>query len=446
MRRRAPALGDAKLTTEFALRSVRRPCLALGPILALAIAVGVARGQAPPPARVEVSTVERAEVASGQVFVGTVTPSRVALIGSAVAGRVVEFKVNEGDRLTAGQPLAQLLTQTIELELAAAEAELVFRKEQLAELENGALPEELERAEARKMAEEANLRYQRLRRDRVERLFRSDQAAAAAERDEAIAAFESSEQSLREARANQKLLLDGTRPERLAQARAQVAMQQANVDKLRDQIAKYTIVTRFDGYVVAEFTEEGDWLNVGDPVVEVAALDEVDVMAHVVEDQVPYVEIGSEVRVDIPALPRELFTGRVVSVLPQGDTRARTFPVKVRVRNEAGASGPRIKSGMYARVTLPTGARAEGLLVPKDSLVLGGPQPLVYAVVPGEGGKGWVSRPVPVQLGVAQGDKIQVVGDLQSGQRVVVRGNERLRPGQPLDPVAPDAAPAEAAQ
>ena len=53
--------------------------------------------------------------------------------------------------------LAQLLTETIQLEIAAAEAELELRKQQLAELENGTRPEEIEQTKARMMAAEARV-------------------------------------------------------------------------------------------------------------------------------------------------------------------------------------------------------------------------------------------------------------------------------------------------
>ncbi len=119
-------------------------------------------------------------------------------------------------------------------------------------------------------------------------------------------------------------------------------------------------------------------------------------------------------------------------IVPQADVRARTFPVKVRVHNEITSAGPLIKSGMLARVSLPTGAKQNALLVPKDALVLGGPMPVVYVISspdPTTSKQSQVAA-VPVELGVAQGNLIQVTGAIVAGQFVVVQGNERLRPGQ----------------
>jgi RND family efflux transporter MFP subunit len=210
-----------------------------------------------------------------------------------------------------------------------------------------------------------------------------------------------------------------------------VAVQQAETERLKDMLAKHTIISRFAGYVTAEHTEVGQWVRQGDPVADVAALDEVEVVAQVVEQYVPHIRVGMTVSVEIPALPQQLFSGVVSAIVPQADVQARTFPVKVRVKNQLVEDEPLIKSGMYARVMLPTGDKQKATLVSKDALVLGGPQPVVYVVdAAGPEAKQGKVHPVPVQLGVAQGSMIQVRGGVQPGQLIVVQGNERLRPGQ----------------
>jgi multidrug efflux pump subunit AcrA (membrane-fusion protein) len=64
--------------------------------------------------------------------------------------------------------------------------------------------------------------------------------------------------------------------------------------------------------------------------------------------------------------------------------------------------------------------------VPKDALVLGGTGTAVYIVIDQS------ARMVPVKTGAGHGPLIEVEGELKDGQKVVVRGNERLRPGQPV--------------
>jgi RND family efflux transporter MFP subunit len=392
------------------------------------------------PANVVVAEVIEEPISQGEVFVGTVRPLKRSVIGSAVDGRVVEFPVNVGDRVEEGQKLAQLLTETISLEKAAAEAELELRKEELKELENGSLPEEIEQARARKEAASANKDYLQQRRNRMEKL-RQGNAASEDVHQEAVSASLAADENYQAAKAAWDLAVRGPRDEKIAQARSRVALQQAVVDKLDDQLKKHTVITRFTGYVTAELTEVGAWVSRGDPVAEVVALDTVEIEAFVLDRHVGYVEVGDDVLVTVPALTDKVFTGKVSAVVPQADERTRTFPVRVAVPNEIGGGGPVIKAGMLAQATLQTGKAQKGTLVPKDALVLGGPMPMVYMVVPADpkDPKQLKVAPMPVELGVASGGQIQVLPSaaakgaaLKAGDQVVVLGNERLRPEQPI--------------
>lgn len=395
-------------------------------------------------AKVDVAKIVEREVASGQTFVGTVMPIKRSVIGSAVGGRVAEFPVNEGDFVRAKQPLAQLLINTISLEVDSEKATLDLRKEELKELENGTRPDEIKRAKALMMAAKADSEYQQKRLKRLESLY-----ARKAVNDDDIQAVVSesirAEEMYSEAEAAYQLAVEGPRKEQIAQARARVAVQQALVDKLESQVVKHTIISPFNGYVVAEHTEVGQWVNSGELVAEVIALDYVDVEVQVLENHVPHVRLGMEVRVEVPAIPNKVFMGEVVLIVPQADVRARTFPVKVRIKNEITKDGPLLKSGMLARAVLPTGSRQNALMVSKDALVLGGQTPMIYVVEPGkENDKLGKARAVPVQVGVADGRLIQVKGDLKGGGYVVIRGNERLRPGQDVaisNVLEPDALP-----
>ncbi len=394
----------------------------------------------PPAAIVAVAPILEQEVASGQTFVATISPLQRAVVGSPVDGRVIEMLAREGDRVEGFKPLVQLLTSTIDKELAALEAELRLRQSELDELRNGLRPAEIEQARAKMLGAKANMEYAR---SRFERLGRLGDASAVSQEElsEAEAVAIHSEQNYLDLKAAHQLAVEGPRVEQIAQAESQVAQQQAMVDRLKGIIHRHAIITRFDGYVIKEHTEVGAWVKAGDPVMEVIALDDVKVEAFVTEQQIPFVKPGMTVRVEVPALPNQMFSGVVMAVNPQADTKARTFPVQVRVTNEITDAGPTLKAGMYARVELPTGRRQQALMVSKDALVLGGPQPTLFVFESGRSElesssqqqhlpRSGMVRAVPVELGVATEKLIQVKGDLTAGQFVVVEGNERLKPGQ----------------
>lgn len=383
------------------------------------------------PAPIVVSQVVQEPVAAGQQFVGTITPVQTAAVGSAVDGRVADFPVNEGDFVKSGSALAQLLTATITLELESAQAELELRQHEHAELKNGSRPEEVEQARAAMASAQAVQEYNIKRLKRAEELFQRT-AVNSEELQLILSQKIKADQDYNQAKAHFDLIQQGPRIEQIQQAEARVKIQEALVQKLEDQLGKHTMKAPFDGYISAEHTERGQWVQRGELVAEVIKLDYVDVMTYVPEQYIRFVNKGQQVRVDIPALPDHLFEGTVALVVPQADVQSRTFPVKVRIENKIDENGPLIKSGMMAQVILPTGAESDSLLVPKDAIVLGMAQKMVYAVVPAEGDKPATVRPVQVVLGSTTAKGIVVRGDLTTDDQVVVRGNDRMRPGMPV--------------
>jgi RND family efflux transporter MFP subunit len=391
--------------------------------------------------------------ATGQTFVGTVMPVKKSSVGSAVDGRVAEYPINQGDRVTKGQPLAQLLTETINLSIVAAEGELKLRKEELRELENGWRKEEVLQAAAKMELSKARRDYAAARVKRTTHLIEKGQGTLdQLEEDRASAV--AADQQFESDRLGHELMKQGQRPEKIEQSRAKVAEQLAVVDQLRDQLKKHTMIAPFDGYIVAERTEIGEWVTKGQIVAEVVYLDEVDVEVHVLDTQIEHARIGTQVRVDVPALKTTVFVGELKIITPQADVRSRTFPVKVRVKNQIRDDGPLLKAGMLARATLATGEQKQSLLVPKDAIVLGGQSPMVWVIVPAEEAdlKGLDAnapkpagkvRPVPVEVGIADGNLIAISGPVKVDQQVVIVGNERLLPGQLVTVIEGRKAPAE---
>jgi len=383
---------------------------------------GVVLAQEMPPAPVVVVEAVEREVAAKRSFVGTVEAVRHAVVESEVEGLVTEFLAEEGLRVEAGAPLAKLRPRLAEIALDAAKAELKLRQQELLEQKNGSRPEELAQARARLASAQAANELRQWRAGRAQQLFQTN-VISEDELKEAQMTARLAEELLAEVKEGLRLAEAGPREERIAQAEARVEAQQAEVARLEDDLARHTIRAPFAGYIVAEHTEIGEWLGKGAPVAEIVELDEVDVVAQVVEDYIAGVTMGMPAAVTIGSVPGRNFDGAVSAIVPRADMQARTFPVKVRVKN---AEGPLLKAGMFATVHLPVGGTEKAVLVPKDALVLGGPSPMVFVVADGK------AMPVPVETGLAIDDLIQVKGGVLGGQKVVVRGNERLRPGQPV--------------
>jgi multidrug efflux pump subunit AcrA (membrane-fusion protein) len=106
--------------------------------------------------------------------------------------------------------------------------------------------------------------------------------------------------------------------------------------------------------------------------------------------------------------------------------------VKVMLENRIINGHPVLRGGMLARAWLPVGKTGLATIVPKDALVLGTGDPLVFVVdpppSPAPAGTG-VVRPVRVSLGATMGGSVEIMSPIELGSLVVIRGNERLRPG-----------------
>jgi len=198
---------------------------------------------------------------------------------------------------------------------------------------------------------------------------------------------------------------------------------QSRINQLEYDISRTNITAPFNGYITKEHTQIGEWLDSGDNIVELIDIDNVQTVVEMPEKYVHLIRVGDEVDVTLNSLPGQTFTGELVSIVPQADQSSRAFPVKVRLKNDDHI----IKSSMSARVSFLLGETKETKMVLKDSIINNGGNKIVYVV------RDSIAQPVPVLTGLAHENFVEVQGEIEAGEQVVVRGNERLRPMQPVE-------------
>jgi membrane fusion protein (multidrug efflux system) len=177
----------------------------------------------------------------------------------------------------------------------------------------------------------------------------------------------------------------------------------------------------------------GEWIEIGGAAVEMIALERLQVRVDVPERYFDLLSDGEMVRVELAALPGLVLDGAVHRIVARADPQARTFPVKVSIPNPKG----RVGVGMLAQVALRVGRGRRACVVPKDALIRQAGQELVYRITTDE-----TVETVAVESVEGLGAWVVVEGGIEAGDRVVTRGNERLRPGQavqgaPLEYPAP---------
>lgn len=194
---------------------------------------------------------------------------------------------------------------------------------------------------------------------------------------------------------------------------------QASIDKLLLEKQKKDIRAPFDGIVVQRNAERGEWVKDGGTVAVVADDSVVDIVVNVPAGILKYLTAGKKLTVKSGG---DSFTGDFRSFVPKGDVATRTFDVKIRMPNSAG-----LVEGMEARALVPAGARQVGLKVPRDAVIDRFGQNVVWLASDG------AAKMVPVHVTGYDGMQVGVAAaGLADGNLVVVKGNERLREGQPL--------------
>jgi RND family efflux transporter MFP subunit len=339
------------------------------PIVLVALfSVAVAGAQEePPPALVVTSSVTAESLAESIELPGTVRPVRDSLVASEVDGRVASREVDGGERVRRGEVLARLDTTRLENDRDIARADKAEAEAQLA------------------LARRQEARAVELHRDSV----LSDR-----DLDEAVSRREALE--------------------------ARIASLAARIANIEGDISRATIRAPFGGLVTEVHCEMGEWVAQGDPVVRLSSLETLEIVVEVPERYFPALSTGQATPATVDALPEVRLDGRIHALVPRADAEARAFPVIVRAPNPRG----RVGAGMLARVRLDLGSGRTALLVPKDAIVRQAQQEMVFLV------EGDQVRAVTVRTGRAVGSRVEVTGDLQAGQSVVVKGNERLMPGQ----------------
>jgi HlyD family secretion protein len=159
-----------------------------------------------------------------------------------------------------------------------------------------------------------------------------------------------------------------------------------------------------------------------DQVVDLIDLSIIEVVVDVPERFFVNLEPGNEVFVTVKSLFRKPMKEKILAIFPKGDPSARTFTVKIAINNP----DMKIKGGMEAHAAFNVLEEQESLVVHKDAVVIAGKERLVFAVRNG------FATPVPVVIIGHFENSVAVEGDLKPGDKVVIRGNERLRPGQPV--------------
>lgn len=329
---------------------------------------------------VDVATPERVSLAGKISLVGSLRAKQQVQVTARVSGRVLSIDVDRGDRVRAGQVLARLDDDELRQQVRRAEAALQVARASLSQ----------RRAELDNVRAEEG-RYRNLRDDGVVSSQQLEQARTSV--------------AVSEAQANL--------------AEAQVAQAEAELEELRIRLGQTQIAAPLSGVVGERHVDPGVLVSPATPMLLILDLSRMVTVVNVPERDITKVEVGTPARVFVDAVPGEGFEGRVVRISPLLDSETRTAPVEIELDNPDS----KLKAEMFARVelNLTTGRRA--LLVSRDALVYRNGNSGVFVV---EGDRAHFR---PIQTGLVEGDRIEIVTGVTESDVVVTRGANLLNSG-----------------
>lgn len=281
---------------------------------------------------------------------------RETRLGFKVPGRIARLHVDEGDSVRPELLLAEL-EQTEFLEaVRQAEAALEARRAELAALENGSRPEEIEKARSLTAAAEVTVRNAEIAWRRARDLVPKG-AVSQEMLDNAQAAYDQAAANHRAALATQRLVEAGPRREEIDRARALVRQAEAVLADARRRLADTRLASPVSGTVQVRVHEAGDFVNAGEPVFSIALQDEVWVRTYVAERDLEAVRPGMAVEVRTDGGNR--FSGRVGFVSSVAEFTPKTVETRdvrtqlvYRVRILVKDSEGRLRQGMPVTVRL----------------------------------------------------------------------------------------------
>lgn len=352
---------------------------------------------------VNVATAHKSAATSDLMLPGNITPMTEAVINARAEGYLSKRYVDIGDRVRAGQVLAEIEAPELDQQVAQARASL--SQSQAAQA----------RAQHTLTQTKANAHLSDLTVQRWKTL--SDRGVVSKQEfDQKQAQYESDAALVQSAQADVRA------------AEENIRASEANLERLAKLQSYEKIVAPFAGVITARNVDIGALISTtgSTPLFRLAQLDVLRLMVDVPEQSAPFVKVGESAGVSIQELGGRKITGVVSRTANALDANTRTLLTEVQVRNPDFTILP----NMYAEVTLVGARTTPAILVPGDALVVR-PDGTQVALLSSDH-RVHFQR---VEVGRDYGPEIEIRSGLQGGETVVVNPSDDVREGAGVTPV-----------
>ena len=201
-------------------------------------------------------------------------------------------------------------------------------------------------------------------------------------------------------------------------ARSNIASATARLTQAQERLKRTSIIAPFAGVVSERLLQSGEWAKDGEAIVRLVSTNNLEIQTHIPASSLQFVTLGTPLTY---MHDKAVGSGRVRALVPVGGDVSRLYELRIAV------SDTLLSAGNLLRVAVPSAHAREAILVPRDALVLRREGIFVYRI-----NQQSISEKVTVETGIAEIGNIEVIGNIQPGDQVVIRGGENLRPGFPV--------------
>lgn len=227
----------------------------------------------------------------------------------------------------------------------------------------------------------------------------------------------------------QQELLEAAKMQSVQPALIQAAREKLRLWKLTDeQIARIEqsgnvsalveIKANTGGIVVSKKVNQGDYINQGSVLFDIANLSQVWAMFDAYEVDLPFLKVGDKIDFTLQAVPGKTFSGRISFIDPILDRTTRTAKIRVETAN----SGMQLKPEMYANAIIkaPLKQFNNEIVIPKSSVLWTGKRSIVYVKQPNTQSPAFMLH--EIELGPSLGDSYVVLSGVNEGDEIVTNG------------------------
>lgn len=358
-----------------------------------------------PAAPIEVTTaavIERGANRSVEV-VGSLAAEDEVTVSSQASGNLADITVDLGSAVRRGQVIARIDQRELKLKVDQAEGTLHQAEARLG-VKRG------ERIDPQKQPD-VRLAFAALERARYD-LNASRSLAESG--DISRQQLDVYQKTVDQAEARYQAALENVR-----NLEAIIEEKRAALDLAKKQLTDTDIVSPINGVVKEKAASRGEYLQPGKPIVTIVQVDPLRLRADIPEYAAASVRTGQTMTLTVEAFPGRSFTGRVVRIGPSLNEQTRALTVEAEVRNP----GNSLRPGMFAKSNLITAKDAIAVMAPRRAVQVIAGLNKIFVI---ENGR--ASERI-VKLGASDGDLIEILEGVKSGDVVAVSNLDKLQEG-----------------